>query len=180
MLCSLQYRLIWNACFYHGHIAVLPIRVVKNSVVSVKICTMLRLPNMQELKLSTLHWRSVAGCSREYIDVVFACNGSEYLKNQCLQPFGTYITQDVTLKIVDTDSENRVVPILLSLSPIEASNSAVIHNRGRISIQLPYLQNQKLLTLHSRSCYCIVHWTSAAINNRFHYYSNWLVVFVAD
>jgi len=65
------------------------------------ICAMPRLRNMQDLQLLMFHWRWFSGCSREHGAVVIAVKGCQYLINGCLQPIGTWITQDVKLKFVD-------------------------------------------------------------------------------
>jgi len=44
-----------ESVFYISSIVFLPIRAVNNSVMNVKICAMPWLPNMQQLKLLTLH-----------------------------------------------------------------------------------------------------------------------------
>jgi len=80
----------------------LPIKVVNNTVMCEKIHTMPWLQNMQDLKLLTLHWRSVSGCSREHVAVDFPSKGCQYLINGCLQPIGTWIAQHWKLKMVDT------------------------------------------------------------------------------
>ena len=55
-----------------------------------------------------------------------------------------------------------------------------MHNSNQITVWLPYLQNHKLLTLCWRWFECIVHSTSAAIDNGFHHDVNFLVVFLTD
>jgi hypothetical protein len=75
---------------------------VNNSDMNAKISTMAWLPYMQQIKLLTLRWRSFSGCGREHFAVVFASKGCQYLINGCMQPIGTYITQDVKVKIGHT------------------------------------------------------------------------------
>jgi len=69
---------------------------------------------------------------------------------------------------VDPHAENGAVTVLLSLLPIEAANTSIMHNNDQGTSELPYLQDHKLLTLHWCSFYCIIHLTSAAIHNCFH------------
>jgi len=70
---------------------------------------------------------------------------------------------------VDAHSQNEVVTVLESVVHIKAANMSVMHNSDQIIVQLPYLQDHKLLTLYWRSCQYIVHSTSAAIDNYFHH-----------
>lgn len=44
--------------------------------------------------------------------------------------------------------ENVSSTVLLSLLRIEVANMLLMHNSKEIIVQLPYLQDQKLLTLH--------------------------------
>jgi len=74
---------------------------VKNSVKNVKIRAMPWLPNMQQLKLLSLCWRSFSGFDREHVTVVFPSQGCKYQLNGCVQPIGTEIIQDAKLTIVD-------------------------------------------------------------------------------
>jgi len=69
---------------------------------------------------------------------------------------------------VDAHSKNGAVTALLSLLPITAANMSVMHNNDQVTSELPYLQDQKSLTLRWRSFWFIVHSTSAAIHNCFH------------
>jgi len=81
---------------------------------------------------------------------------------------------------IDTNSQNGAVTVFLSLLPMKASNTSVMHNSDRITVKLPYLQNHKLLTLHWHSFQSIVQSTSAAIDNSFHHDLNQLVVILTD
>jgi len=56
---------------------------------------------MQYQKLTTLCWRTFAGCGREHITIVFAWEGSQYLIYIYFQPIATLVTQDGKPKIVD-------------------------------------------------------------------------------
>jgi len=51
-------------------------------------------------------------------------------------------------RCVDTHSLNGAVTVLLSLIPMTAANTSVMHNGNQINLQLPYLQDQKSLILH--------------------------------
>jgi len=55
-----------------------------------------------------------------------------------------------------------------------------MHNSDQITIQLPYLQDQKLFMLRWRSVEIIVHWSSAAIDNCLHHDLYLVVVFLTD
>jgi len=77
-------------------------------------------------------------------------------------------------------SQHGAVTILQSLLPMKAANTSVMHNSDLITVQLPYLQDHKLLTLHWRSFQCIAHSTSIAIDNCFHHDLNWLIFFLSD
>jgi len=81
---------------------------------------------------------------------------------------------------VDDHSQNWAVSVLLSLLPINAANTSVMHNSEQITVQLPYLQDHKSLRLCWRPFQCIVHSTSGAIDNCFHHDLNILVVFLTD
>ena len=70
--------------------------------------------------------------------------------------------------------------MLLSLLPIQAANTSVRHNSNQVTVQLPDLQDHKLLTLPRPSFECIVHSTSAAIVNRVHHDLNFLGIILAD
>jgi len=59
------------------------------------------IPNMQDLKLLALCWRSFSECGRERVTAVFVPQGCKHLSNGCLQPIGRLITQDAKLKIID-------------------------------------------------------------------------------
>jgi len=89
-------------CVFHlQYMVVLPSKVVNNTIMHTKICTMPWLRNMQVRELLTLRWRSFSGYHREYFAVYFASKGCHYRINGCLLPFGTYLTQDAKLKIID-------------------------------------------------------------------------------
>jgi hypothetical protein len=79
----------------------LPSKAFNITGVHTKVRVMPWLRNIQVQKLLTLHWHSFSECRREHGAVVFAGEGCQYLRNGCLQPIGTYLTQDVQLKIVD-------------------------------------------------------------------------------
>jgi len=57
---------------------------------------------------------------------------------------------------------------------------SVMNNSDQVTGLLPYLQNHKLLTLHWRSFWCIVHLTNAAIDYCFHHDLNLLDVCLSD
>jgi hypothetical protein len=59
--------------------------------------------------------------------------------------------------------------------PIPAANKLVMHNSDQITFQLPYLQDQQLLTLHLHSSQCTVHSQSDAIDG---WIQNQLNIFV--
>jgi len=90
-----------ESVFYLWYIVLLTIRAGNNSVTIMKTCAMPWLPNMQQLKLLTLRWRSFSGLGREDITVDFASKGCQYLIDGYLQPIGTLITQDAKLTMVD-------------------------------------------------------------------------------
>lgn len=52
---------------------------------------------------------------------------------------------------IDTPDENGVGRVSRSPLPIPAANKLVMHNTDQITFQLPYLQDQQLLTLHLHS-----------------------------
>jgi len=81
---------------------------------------------------------------------------------------------------VDGHSQNGAVPVLVYLLPIHGANTSVTHNSDQITVQLPYLQNRKSLTLRWRSLEYIAHSSSAAFKNSFNYDLNLLVVFLTD
>jgi len=69
---------------------------------------------------------------------------------------------------VDAHAQNGAVTVLLSLLPIQAANTSVMHNNDQVSGELPYLQDHKSLTLRWRSLKRILHSTSAAVDNCIH------------
>ena len=48
---------------------------------------------------------------------------------------------------VDAHAKTGAVTLLLSLLPIEAANTSVMHNNDQVTGDLPYLQDHKSLTL---------------------------------
>ena len=70
--------------------------------------------------------------------------------------------------------------MLLCLSPIKAAHTSVMNNNDQVTGELPYLQDHKLLMLWWCSFQCIVHSTSAAVNNCFHHDPTALVVFLCN
>jgi len=52
---------------------------------------------------------------------------------------------------VDAHFQNGAVTAFLSLSPTKAANISVMQNSEQITFEIPYLQDQKSLTLHWRS-----------------------------
>jgi len=52
---------------------------------------------------------------------------------------------------VDTHSWNGGVTVVLSLSPMKAANTSVMHKSNQITVYLPYFQDHKSLTLRCRS-----------------------------
>jgi len=87
--------------FHLWYMVFLPIQVVNNTIMRVEIHVMPWVRNMHHQKLWTLRWRSVSGCGRETVAVGFGSKGCQYLINGCLQPIGTWITQDAKLKFVN-------------------------------------------------------------------------------
>jgi len=83
-------------------------------------------------------------------------------------------------RFVDAHAQDVAGSMSLSLLLIKATNISVMHHSAQIVGQLPNLQNHASLTLCRGSGWCIVHSTSAAIDNCFHYDLNILVVFLAD
>jgi len=81
---------------------------------------------------------------------------------------------------VDAHAKNGAVTVLLSLLPIKAANTHVMHNNDQVTCELPYLQDHKSLMLGWRSFWCIVHSTSAAVDNCFHPHLTVLVGFLLD
>ena len=80
----------------------------------------------------------------------------------------------------DAHSQNGAVTVWLSLLPIKAANTSVMHNSDQITVELPYIQNHKSLILRWPSFQWIVHSTSAAVDNSFHHDLNLLEVVLAD
>jgi len=58
--------------------------------------------------------------------------------------YHTYKTQN-HLRSVDAHSHNGAVTVLLSLVPITAANTLVLPNSDQITIQIPYLQEHKIV-----------------------------------
>jgi len=52
---------------------------------------------------------------------------------------------------VDAHSQNGAITVLRSLLHIKAANTSVMHNMDQITVQFPYLREQRFLTLHWRS-----------------------------
>jgi hypothetical protein len=50
-------------------------------------------------------------------------------------------------RFVDAHAKNGAVTVLVSLLPIEAANTSVMHNNDQVTGELPYLQDDKSLTL---------------------------------
>jgi len=69
---------------------------------------------------------------------------------------------------VDAHAKNGALTVLLSLLPIEAANTSVMHNIDQVTGELLYLQHHKSLTLRWCSFQWIVHSSSAAAHNCFH------------
>jgi len=69
---------------------------------------------------------------------------------------------------VDTHPQNGVVTIQVYLLPIQAANMSVMHNSDQITVQWPYLQDHKSLTLCWRS---ISEWGGNGIGDSFAYKS---------
>jgi len=76
--------------------------------------------------------------------------------------------------------QDPAVTVALSLMPMKATNILVMHNSNHMTVELPYLQDRKSLTLHWHSFYCIIHWQSASIDDCIHNYLTSLVAFQAD
>jgi len=81
---------------------------------------------------------------------------------------------------IDAHSQDAAGSMLLSHLHIKAANISVRHHSNQVVVQWPCLQNHKSLTLCWCSFQCIVHSTSAVIDNSFHYDLNILVVFLPD
>jgi len=90
-----------KSVLYLWYILCMPVMAVNNDIMTAKISTMPWLPKMQHSKLLTLRWRWFWGCGRDYVAVVFASKGFQYLQNGCLQPTWWKITQDAKQKNVD-------------------------------------------------------------------------------
>jgi len=69
---------------------------------------------------------------------------------------------------VDAHTKIGALTVLLSLLPIEAANTSVMHNIDQVTGALRFLQDHKSLTLRWPSFQCIVHSSSAAVHNCFH------------
>jgi len=79
-----------ESVFYLWKSGFLPIRTVnENSVMNGILRVMLRLPNMQELKLLMFRWHSCSGWDWEHIAVDTASRGCQNFMNWCLQPMRT-------------------------------------------------------------------------------------------
>jgi len=74
--------------------------------------------------------------------------GSQYLIYEWLHPFATEVTQDAQPKIVDAHFQNGAVTIWVTLLPRRAANMLAMDSPDHVTIQLPYLQHPKSLTLH--------------------------------
>jgi len=59
------------------------------------------LPQMQNQKSLTLHWRSSSEWGREHVTMFLAYKGSQYLVYDYLQPVAPQITQDTLPTIID-------------------------------------------------------------------------------
>jgi hypothetical protein len=53
---------------------------------------------------------------------------------------------------VDAHAKNGAVTVLLSLLPVKAANTTVMHNNDQVTGELPDIQDHKSLTLRWRSC----------------------------
>jgi len=54
-------------------------------------------------------------------------------------------------RCIDARARNAVVTVLLSLLPMKAANTSVMHKNDQVTGELPYLQDHKSLTLRWRS-----------------------------
>jgi hypothetical protein len=130
-------------------------KAVNNTVMRVKIRAMSWLQNMQVLTLLTLLWRLFSGYCMEHFALIFASKGCQYRINGCLQPVGTWLTQDAKLKIFDP-----LLTLMLRMgrSPcctllrMEAANMSVMHKNDQVTCELLYLQDHTSLTLRWHSC----------------------------
>jgi len=64
--------------------------------------------------------------------------------------YHTYMTK-IRWRSVDTHFHNGAVTVSLSVFPIKTANTFILNGRSQISTELPYLQDQKSLTLRWRS-----------------------------
>ena len=54
---------------------------------------------------------------------------------------------------IEAHAKNRTVTVLLSLLPIKAANTSVMHKNDQVTCELRYLQDHKSLTLRWRACW---------------------------
>jgi len=81
---------------------------------------------------------------------------------------------------IDPHIQNGAVTVSLSLFPIKAANTLIMHNSEQLTFYLPYLQDQKSWTLCWHSVYCIIHLKCAAIDNCIHNHIKFLIFFLTD
>jgi len=53
---------------------------------------------------------------------------------------------------VNAHAKNGAVTVLLSLLPMKAANTSIMHKNDQVTGQLPFLKDHKSMTLHWRSC----------------------------
>ena len=129
----LQFAISINleSAFFLWYILFLPIQAGNNSVMCSKIHVMPWLPNMQDKTLWILSWCSFSGCGTE--------------RRSCVCPYRLPISYQWMSAInwnldcprckakncwysVNTHSQNGAVTVLLSLLPIKAANTSLMHN----------------------------------------------------
>jgi len=81
---------------------------------------------------------------------------------------------------IDIHFQNGAVTMLLSLWPVQAATTSVMHNSDHFAFQFPYSHSQQSFTLRWRSFQCVVHSKSATNDNCIHYDLKLLVALPAD
>ena len=182
LLHVLQFAISINiqSVFYLWYVVFWCTKADNNTVMRTKIRVMPRVPNMHDRTLFMLRWRSFSGFGSEYIAVVFGSAGCHYLLNGCLQSIGIWITENAKLRIVDA-------PLILipRLGQWPCGSPICI---WKLPIRRLWITATKTLVNYStykttnrwRSFWCIVHSTSAAIDNSVYHDWNSLIAFLSD
>jgi len=136
-------------------------RTVSHGKAAITLCmdyyyiATLRLAKMQDQWCLTLHWCSFSGWSWKHAATVFATKGSQYLIYAWLQRNRQSDYPRCTVKnrwhSVDDHFQNAAVTVWFTLLPTMADSRLDMDSTDHVPIQLPYFQNQQLLTLHLRS-----------------------------